>query len=221
MTCSAGAAVDLSVICGVARDQGPRGTCLAFAVTSAHEAWRRGRYSESTALSEEYLYWACKKIDGNTSSGTSPASARTALRRRGQAAAHLWPYEPKRDDADPAYRPPTGCSRDGQRRVADLRPIELSAPAIRAELEFGSIVVLGINLWPAFYQPKHDELASPDADDLLGDGHAVATIGFDDKRGALLVRNSWGSGWGYWGHAWLSYSAVSTVTLGAWTISAA
>lgn len=77
------AAVDLSVSCGLARDQGPRGTCLAFAVTSAHEARRRCCYNESTALSEEFLYWACKEIDGNTSSGTRPTAVSAALRQAG------------------------------------------------------------------------------------------------------------------------------------------
>lgn len=218
MTCTA---VDLSATCGLARDQGPRSTCLAFAVTSAHEARRHCRYSELTALSEEYLYWACKEIDGNTNSGTSPAATCTALRRRGQAAAHLWPYDPERDSTDPAYRPPIGAARDGQLRIADLRPIELSTPAIRAELEFEFIVVLGIDLWPAFYRPKRDELTTPDAGDLLGDGHAVAIVGYDDERGAMLIRNSWGPGWGYRGHAWLGYSALAIAGLDAWTISTA
>lgn len=128
---------------------------------------------------------------------------------------------PDRDHAGPAYRPPTGAVRDGHRRLADLRPIELGAPTIRAELEFGSIVVLGINLWPAFYQPEHDELTTPDQGDLLGAGHAVAIVGCDDQRGGVLIRNSWGSGWGHQGHAWLAYSALAIAGLSAWTISAA
>jgi len=64
-------------------------------------------------------------------------------------------------------------------------------------------------------------LTTPDAGDLLGDGHAVAIVGYDDERGAMLIRNSWGPGWGYRGHAWLGYSALAIAGLDAWTISIA
>lgn len=52
-------------------------------------------------------------------------------------------------------------------------------------------------------------------------GHAVAAVGYDDKRkiknsdvggqetvGALLIRNSWGTGWGNAGYGWLPYNYV-------------
>jgi C1A family cysteine protease len=55
---------------------------------------------------------------------------------------------------------------------------------------------------------------------VLG-GHAVAGVGYDDKMkikntnpgaeettGALLIRNSWGTGWGDGGYGWLPYEYV-------------
>jgi cathepsin L len=35
--------------------------------------------------------------------------------------------------------------------------------------------------------------------------HAVALVGWDDAKGAWLVKNSWGKDWGYQGFAWLDY----------------
>ena len=52
-------------------------------------------------------------------------------------------------------------------------------------------------------------------------GHAVVAVGYDDKKeirnaytdkptaGALLIRNSWGKGWGDSGYGWLPYEYVN------------
>ena len=51
-------------------------------------------------------------------------------------------------------------------------------------------------------------------------GHAIVVVGYDDKMkienascgkkttGALLIRNSWGTGWGDEGYGWLPYEYV-------------
>ena len=52
-------------------------------------------------------------------------------------------------------------------------------------------------------------------------GHAVMSVGYDDgkkikgaglnapeTKGALMIRNSWGGGWGEKGYGWLPYDYV-------------
>jgi C1A family cysteine protease len=60
------------------------------------------------------------------------------------------------------------------------------------------------------------EIPYPGPKDRLEGGHAVVAVGYDDARkigkdkGALLIRNSWGSGWGDKGYGWLPYSYVQS-----------
>jgi cathepsin L len=37
--------------------------------------------------------------------------------------------------------------------------------------------------------------------------HAVVLIGWDDSKGAWLLRNSWGMNWGITGYCWIKYNS--------------
>jgi C1A family cysteine protease len=64
------------------------------------------------------------------------------------------------------------------------------------------------------------------AEDKLISGHAVLCVGYDDtidsgqeKPGAVIIRNSWGSGWGDYGYAFLPYRYIEEgLAVDCWTI---
>lgn len=212
-------AADLRAGLGAVRDQGPRGTCLAFAVTAAHEqARRRQRGDAPDELGEEILYWACKQVDGNRVSGTCPESAAQALTTTGQSAAALWPYDGARDDTAAIYAPPAAALELAARRRATLHGTGLDLENLRALIAAGNAVVLGLEVWEEFYDAHGGALGVPVAANLLGDRHAVALVGFDDDAQVLLLRNSWGTTWGDVGHGWLPYAALAVVGRGAWVL---
>ncbi|MBI3556151.1 MAG: hypothetical protein HY074_07800 [Deltaproteobacteria bacterium] len=47
-------------------------------------------------------------------------------------------------------------------------------------------------------------------------GHAVSLVGYDDAKGAWLIRNSWGAEWGDNGFAWMSYDDTSGIASDTW-----
>ncbi len=46
--------------------------------------------------------------------------------------------------------------------------------------------------------------------------HAVNLVGWDDSRGAWLLRNSWGTGWGEAGYMWIAYDTNAIGTRSYW-----
>jgi len=59
----------------------------------------------------------------------------------------------------------------------------------------------------AWFTPGSDGVLPPP--DKSAGGHAYKFVGYDDAQGAFLMQNSWGSGWGMLGHAWMPYEYVS------------
>lgn len=211
--------VDLSPHLRPVRDQGRRGTCVAFATTAAHEHSRgtdRGGMPED--LSEETLYWGCKQLDGITASGTNMTAADLALQRWGQPAETLWPYDPTLDDSAPDYQPPPKAIEAQNCYRTQLRSITPGLTAIRAELNAGRPVIIGLNIWERFRRADTEPLPAPARSELFPGGHAVVAVGYDPEQAALLIRNSWGVHWGRRGHLWVA-DAVVPLLLGAWVIA--
>jgi hypothetical protein len=56
------------------------------------------------------------------------------------------------------------------------------------------------------------DIPMPKPGDKLEGGHAVVAVGYDDgkkigkDKGALLIRNSWGTAWGEKRYGWLPYA---------------
>jgi C1A family cysteine protease len=196
------------------RDQGQRGTCLAFAVTTAHEVARAAGTQVSEDLSEEALYWGCKIIDGNWKSGTSFDSAAAALGTTGQPLETIWPYEPRRA-AGRGYDPPGKPTADWHKSGMDQASIDLAS--VRAEIDAGHPLVLGLTVFDTLFFPTGAGWIDAPAPGSSARGrHAVLAVGHDAD--AVLIRNSWGTTWALGGYGWLSDDYVERHVREAWVI---
>lgn len=60
---------------------------------------------------------------------------------------------------------------------------------------------------------------NPSTEQLLG-GHAIVAVGYDNSKNSLIIRNSWGTGWGLNGYFYMPYEFITIPNLAAdfWTI---
>lgn len=209
--------VDLTSRLGPARDQGNRSTCLAFAVSAAHEM---ALYDDHDLLDtcEEYLYWAAKQ-HGTPGPGTTFGAVRDGLSAKGQPLEEAWPYAPDLDDLLPGYQPPAAAHTAQPRWSPSLSPVPATAKSVCSELDAGRAVVLGIPTWAGLGTPSRGHLAVPRRSDLDGAYHAVAVIGYDEPTAEMLVRNSWGQTWGTDGTAWLPFAFLNKHRCATWVIA--
>lgn len=196
-------ATDLRAALLPIRQQGRRHSCLAFASTAAHEHG----VASTEYLCVEYLYYhSVKRMPGqNAVRGTSMAAAAEALANEGQPVEAAWPYNAV--DTNP-WTPPIFT---GPVLKANLSVGSMNFSGIVAALDAGKPVVLGLIVTDAFYRPDTKGHVSYLAHDPDRSGHAVLAVGHiasPQKDAALLVRNSWGSGWGVGGYGWLPQAYV-------------
>ncbi len=205
------------------KDQGRRGTCVAFAATAGHEMLR----ADDEDLGEEFLHWAAKQRDGFpvATEGTTLAAAASALADLGQPPEHMWPYDEYRDQWDAAYQPPEGTHAEAvHRRLGDGHALPLSPAALRAALDRGGAVLLGVRLYATWHAVSSDgQIALPASGAVALGGHAVLLAGYDDGaaegEGHIIVRNSWGDDWGDKGYGYLPYAYVEAHGLQAWALA--
>ena len=79
------------------RDQGQRGTCVAFASVAFLEFHLSPatKTAGTKRRSEQFVYWACKRDDGAPKEeGTYCSTARQVLKKSGACLAQIWKYNP-------------------------------------------------------------------------------------------------------------------------------
>jgi hypothetical protein len=193
---------DLRKLFGPVRDQGQRYTCLAFATSDLHAALR----DPSAPLSCEYLFYhAQRRANRKPTEGALLPSILDSVRYDGQPHETGWPYLAMLPADLSQWAPPMGLT-PLFRRAGETG--KHTVDAIVQELDQGRPVIVLLRLSWSFdwVQPEGivDETAEERPD--LNRRHAVVAVGHGEVKGqrAVVIRNSWGEGWGAAGYGYLT-----------------
>jgi hypothetical protein len=203
--------VDLSARFPKPGDQGQQSSCTAwatgYALRSYHEGQRRkwGFASPGELISPAYIYNRLTDFNGNCDVGTSIIDALNLLKNEGAPTLAMYPYveDDCRRPLSPALARAISEFRINGWSALDNRRLD----DIKGQLAQGNPVVFGIEVSDEFENwvgnKVYDDTTSPRTG-----GHAMVIVGYDERRQAFKVVNSWGTNWGSGGFGWVSYRAM-------------
>ncbi|MET2830920.1 C1 family peptidase [Mesorhizobium shangrilense] len=197
---------DLSSRFPLPGDQGGLGSCASWAVGYAARSYYTStiegkKLIPATIVSPSYLFNRARS--GSCENGSS-LSANVYALKDGAVSLAQHPYADKCETILPEE-----IGRATNFKVQGLSRLDATKiDDVKGRLAQGEPVILSLQVLPSFenYRGGVYELSSTSSEAA---NHGVVAIGYDDRRQALHIINSWGRKWGERGFMWLSYDAYA------------
>lgn len=210
-------------------DQGGQGSCVAnaCAAVAAHLLGDNGAFPMSRP-SRSFIYYEARARRGwqNDDSGSYIRDAMKVMAQEGVLPEDRFVYDDRVYDREP--------SNETQRealatRIFPFMRLDKGMYGVPINTLYGALadghpVAFGCTLFESFESfvvEQTGEVPMPaDIEAPIG-GHAMVAVGYDMQRGAVLVRNSWGAGWGIAGHCWMptAYLADPGLSADFWMVT--
>jgi C1A family cysteine protease len=222
------ASEDLRKWCSPIEDQRNIGSCTAQAGVGIVEYYQRRAFGKHLDGSRLFVYKVTRNLLGLTGdTGAWLRSAMGALCTFGVPPEKYWPYDTSKYEVEPpafVYALAQAYQAEQFYRLdpAGTVPADL-LENIKKHIAAGIPSMFGFTVYDSISQAQGSgkgRIPFPINSDRVAGGHAVAAVGYDDSieikhgagtsptKGALIVRNSWGTGWGDRGYGYLPYEYV-------------
>lgn len=228
--------VDLRAWCSPIEDQGQIGSCTAQAGVGLLEYYERRFHGKFLNGSRLFLYKVTRNLLQWT--GDTGAYLRTTMKAMagfGVCPEQYLPYSDVKTGGngvptDPFEREPSSFCYSFAGNYKSIKYYRLDPAAtpkatvlanIKNYVAAGFPCMFGFTVYGSIWQiGTTGKIPYPAANESVQGGHAVVIVGYDDnieivnpinnqkKKGAFLIRNSWGTGWGVGGYGYLPYAYV-------------
>jgi len=197
-------------------DQLQLGSCSANSSTS-YDVFL---YNNKIDLSRLFEYYMVREIEGtvNEDSGATNRDNVRSINKNGICEENLMPY-----DISKFTIPPIGEAIINAKQYTISSYVALNNLSdIKEALALSKPVILGMDVFESF---EGSEIANTGkmpmplpTEQNLG-GHSVLVVGYVDEGNYLIVRNSWGSGWGDKGYFYMPYEYLTNYTFDYWIMN--
>jgi C1A family cysteine protease len=233
--------VDLRKWCSPIEDQKNLGSCTAHAAMGIVEYFENRAFNNYIDGSRLFVYKTTRNLMGVVGdTGAWLRNTMGALVLCGVPAEKYWPYTDKDPDFDKEPSAFVYALADNYEALKYFchDPMGLKIcfddvlTSVKKYLAAGIPSMFGFYGFPSFDQSDvKGGIPYPCPGEKAVWGHAIVAVGYDDEKkikntkcnketkGALLIRNSWGTGWGDVGYGWLPYQYVLTgLALDFWSL---
>lgn len=201
------------------RNQGDCGSCWAFSGMAVYEAVYKIMKNMEIDLSEQYTIDVIegKSLNGKVSDcgscrgGNTPFLLR-AMMSQGTVNESQYTYLGRESntmlDHNAAYKVKrTGLVVPAPAKVSDIKT---------ALCKYGPLYssVKVTDLFMGYSEGVFD--ANIPVSHERDTNHAIVIVGWDDAKGAWLIKNSWGENWGEHGYMWIKYGCANIGSNSAW-----
>jgi len=204
------ASVDLSKLMPSPGSQGRLSSCTAWATAYAARSYYgaafegRDPHQQANVPSPSYVYHLAR---GKDCGGTNVFAVSEVL-KKGAISLADYPYTDQ-------CAPPPGPEVVAKAQDFRVRGVTLvdkdKIDDMKGQLARSDPVIISFHDSPAWHRHRGDVTftdLSFDPDEKKNGWHAMVLVGYDDRRQAFRLINSWGAKWGDGGYAWIDYNVL-------------
>lgn len=197
-------------------NQGELGSCTAQAIASAIQFERRDQKAKKDFIpSRLFIYFNERVMEGSVlyDSGAMIRDGIKSVVSLGVCDEEKWPYNIEKFTRKPRLT----CYKEALKHKTVLyRRVPRDLISFKSAIYERNLVIFGFAVYESFmgqYTSETGVATLPGSNEKLLGGHAVAAVGWNDNTGHIIVRNSWGEGWGSNGFFYLPYEYITNDNL--------